>query len=132
MTTNTSEGEAAPSSTNDQETSVLDNLTTQSSPDPISEDALTPDPPIRRSTRESIAPVRYGFISRDVPVGDNDNPTYEAAMNGPDKMLWKKAMEAEFEAFTEHNVGTLVDKPPDANVLGGMWIFSRNVMNFIE
>lgn len=34
-------------------------------------------------------------------------------------------MESEFEAFTQHNVGTLVDRPPGANVLGGMWILSR-------
>lgn len=46
-------------------------------------------------------------------------------MNGPDRELWKAAMDAEFEAFTQHNVGTLVDEPKGANVLGVMWIFSR-------
>lgn len=89
------------------------------------EDVPVEEPTVRRSTRSTNVPIRYGFISRDVKSDDSDNPTYEMAINGPDKSLWKKAMEAEFEAFTIHNVGTLVDKPPDANVLGGMWIFSR-------
>lgn len=46
-------------------------------------------------------------------------------MKGPDQALWKKAMDVEFDAFTQHNVGTLVEKPSGANILGGMWIFSR-------
>lgn len=65
-------------------------------------------------------PERYAFISREDPPDENDNPSYEVAMNGPDRMLWKKAMDDEFEAFTTHNVGTVVNKSPDANVLGGM------------
>lgn len=84
-----------------------------------------PETVIRRSTRITAPPVRYGYISQANTVDENDNPTYEVAMNGPDKLLWKKAMDEEFEAFTIHNVGTLVDAPPGANVLGGMWIFSR-------
>lgn len=78
-----------------------------------------------RSTRLTAPPERYGFISQTHAADENDNPTYEVAMSGPDKLLWKKAMDEEFEAFTTHNVGTLVNAPPDANVLGGMWIFSR-------
>lgn len=46
-------------------------------------------------------------------------------MSGPDKELWRRAMEAEFQSFQEHNVGTLVEQPEDANILGGMWVFSR-------
>lgn len=64
-------------------------------------------------------------MSREQTTGDDDNPTFEKAMQSPDKELWRQAMDAEFEAFTQHNVGTLVDKPDDANILGGMWVFSR-------
>lgn len=46
-------------------------------------------------------------------------------MNSPDKAAWLTAMQEEFEAFKKHSVGTLVDAPPDANVLGGMWVFTR-------
>lgn len=81
--------------------------------------------PVRRSPRVTTVPERYGYMTREDAPDENDNPSFEVAMNGPDRMLWKKAMDKEFEAFTNHSVGTLVDKPPDANVLGGMWIFSR-------
>lgn len=83
------------------------------------------DTTVRRSTRITAAPIRYGFISRETSSEEDNNPSYEVAMNSPGRLLWRKAMDAESEAFTQHNVETLVDKPPDANVLGGMWIFSR-------
>jgi len=96
----------------------------ETNPDSLLED-VTSIIPTRRSTRITVPPERYGFIARETITDTCDNPTYEAAMNGPDKHLWRKAMEDEFEAFTQHNVGTLVNKPEDANVIGGMWIFSR-------
>lgn len=46
-------------------------------------------------------------------------------MNSPDKAAWLTAMHEEFEAFKRHSVGTLVDAPAGANVLGGMWVFNR-------
>lgn len=68
---------------------------------------------VRRSNRSTAPPERYGFMTRDNPTDDNDNPTYEVAMQGPDKDLWRKAMDDEFEAFTQQNVGTLVNKPTE-------------------
>lgn len=46
-------------------------------------------------------------------------------MASPDKAAWLKAMQEEFDSLNQHSVGTLVDPPPGANVLGGMWIFNR-------
>ena len=46
-------------------------------------------------------------------------------MASPDRAAWLNAMEEEFEAFKRHSVGTLVDAPPGANVIGGMWVFTR-------
>lgn len=34
-------------------------------------------------------------------------------------------MDEEWSSFFHHNVGTLVDPPEDANILGGMWVLSR-------
>lgn len=34
-------------------------------------------------------------------------------------------MQREFDSLMQHGVGTLVDPPAGANVLGGMWIFNR-------
>ncbi|KAG0144442.1 hypothetical protein CROQUDRAFT_95036 [Cronartium quercuum f. sp. fusiforme G11] len=48
---------------------------------------------------------------------ENDNPSYMAAMKGPNQLQWKQAMKDEFDSFLEHNVGTLVNLPPEANIL---------------
>lgn len=47
------------------------------------------------------------------------------AVNGPDKQPWLTAMGEEFSSLIQHSVSTLVDQPPDANILGGMWVFSK-------
>lgn len=39
-------------------------------------------------------------------------------------------MNDEFNSLTENHVGTLVDPPPGANVIGGMWIFNKKQDEF--
>lgn len=46
-------------------------------------------------------------------------------MSSPDKEAWKQAIGNEFDLLMHHGVGTLVDTPPGANILGGMWIINR-------
>lgn len=75
------------------------------------------------SLRNTTVPDRYGFPASS--GSDSDHPTYSQAMAGPDHNAWRKAMEEEFESLLQHNVGTLVDTPPGANILGGMWLFNR-------
>lgn len=92
---------------------LIDNSTTDTT--------AAPEPP-RRSLRRKVAPVRYGFAATS---HDSDHPTYSQAMASPDKAAWLTAMQEEFEAFKRHSVGTLVDAPAGANILGGMWVFNR-------
>lgn len=69
---------------------------------------------------------RQHQINMDLPLwSDPDSPSYSEAMAGPDAQAWKHAMEEEFDSLMEHAVGTLVDPPPNANILGGMWIFNK-------
>lgn len=84
--------------------------------------APSPDQP-RRSSRTTIPPTRYGFSAST--THDTNHPTYTQAMASPDKAAWLTAMQEEFEAFKKHSVGTLVDAPAGANILGGMWVFNR-------
>lgn len=79
--------------------------------------------PPRRSLRAPAPRTRYGFSATD--NHDSDHPTYTQAMASADKGAWLTAMQEEFDAFKRHSVGTLVDVPPGANVLGGMWIFTK-------
>lgn len=46
-------------------------------------------------------------------------------MNVPDKQAWLAAMTEEFDSLLQHNIGTLVEPPPNANLLGGMWVFAK-------
>lgn len=79
----------------------------------------------RQSTRTRTVPRRYGFLASDAEGSTSDNPSYDEALAGPDRAHWVAAMTAEWESFCQHNVGTLVDSPEGANVLGGMWVLSR-------
>lgn len=112
----------------------LDNIISPASPPPSTPPPLPspapvsapppPDPPqVRTSGRIRRIPDRYGFSA--TTGTDSDSPSYSKAMSGPDKEAWKQAMQREFDSLMQHGVGTLVDPPAGANVLGGMWIFNR-------
>lgn len=79
--------------------------------------------PPRRSTRAHAPVQRYGFAA--TTHHDSDHPTYTQAMASPDKAAWLQSMREEFDSLSHHSVGTLVDPPKDANILGGMWVFTK-------
>lgn len=79
----------------------------------------------RRSTRSRATPTRYGFLATDISSQEHDHPTYNQAMQGPEAAAWRQACSEEFESLLQHKVGLLVEAPPGANILGGMWRLSR-------
>lgn len=87
--------------------------------------AATAAPDARRSERTRAPVVRYGFSAIDHSSPEHDHPTYNQAMKGPESAAWKQACQEEFDSLLQHNVGTLIDAPPDANILGGMWRLTR-------
>ena len=55
---------------------------------------------------------------------NEDNPTWEMAMNGPFSAEYWKACETELKTLEdEMNVWTLVERTPDMNVLPSTWAF---------
>jgi predicted short-subunit dehydrogenase-like oxidoreductase (DUF2520 family) len=53
-----------------------------------------------------------------------DNPTWEQAMNGPDKAGYWKACEIELNTLTQkHEAWDVVDREPWMNVLPSTWAF---------
>lgn len=56
---------------------------------------------------------------------DHDSLTYSKVMNGPHLNAWFQAMSQEFSSLQAHGVGTLVEAPPGANILPGMWRLKR-------
>ena len=60
--------------------------------------------------------------------------TVEEALNGPDKEMWKWAMDAEMKSLKENGTWTLVDLPSNANLVDCKWVFKlkRNGDGSIE
>lgn len=79
----------------------------------------------RWSERTQTPIVQYGFSATDHASPEHDHPTHSRAMKGPERAAWKQACQEELDSLLQHNVGSLVDAPPNANILGGMWWLSR-------
>lgn len=56
---------------------------------------------------------------------DNDSPSFSKVMKGPHRDAWLQAMSREFSSLQDHDVGTLVKPPENANILPGMWRLKR-------
>lgn len=98
---------------------------TSTRPEQHPEESTAEEPTInpRRTNRKTAPPQRYGFST--TVTADSDHPTFTQAMASPYRAAWQKAMQDEFDSLNQHSVGTLIDPPPGANILGGMWVFSK-------
>ncbi|KAL0285382.1 UNVERIFIED_CONTAM: hypothetical protein Sradi_7175000 [Sesamum radiatum] len=67
-------------------------------------------PVLRRSTRESRVPDRYGFVGLTSQL-DNDPKTYGEAMSDIDSDKWLEAMKSKMDSMGSNQVWTLVDPP---------------------
>ena len=88
--------------------------------------------PIRRSQREIRPPRRYGFdefgeVVHFALLGCDGPTSYEEAMSSPERELWKRACDEEFNALVENETWELVPRPPGRNVIGGKWVFTRKL-----
>ncbi|KAL4367225.1 hypothetical protein GQ457_05G023000 [Hibiscus cannabinus] len=85
--------------------------------------------PLRRSTRKSHEPERYGFLVTthgDVILVDPDEPkTYQEAASSPDSEKWLEAMRSEMDSMSENQVWTLVEPPEAVKPIGCKWVFKK-------
>ncbi|KAL0386324.1 UNVERIFIED_CONTAM: Retrovirus-related Pol polyprotein from transposon RE2, partial [Sesamum radiatum] len=79
-------------------------------------------PVLRRSTRESRVPDRYGFVGLTSQL-DNDPKTYGEAMSDIDSDKWLEAMKSEMNSMGSNQVWTLVDPPKGARPVGCKWVY---------
>ncbi|KAL0402113.1 UNVERIFIED_CONTAM: hypothetical protein Slati_4241200 [Sesamum latifolium] len=79
---------------------------------------------LRRSTRESRVPERYGFIGLTSQL-DNDPKTYGEAMSDIDSDKWLETMKSEMDSMGSNHVWTHVDPPKSVRPVGCKW--STNV-----
>lgn len=61
---------------------------------------------------------------------ENDEPSYSKAIKGPNRDDWISAMSDKYTSLQLHSVGQLVEPPPNANILPGMWRLKRKCDEF--
>ncbi|KAL0428210.1 UNVERIFIED_CONTAM: hypothetical protein Slati_2995800 [Sesamum latifolium] len=83
-------------------------------------------PVLRRSTRESQVPERYGFVWLTNQL-DNNPKTYGEAMSDIDLDKWLEAMKSEMDSMGSNQVWTLVDPPKGVRPVGCKWIYKRKL-----
>ncbi|KAL0439307.1 UNVERIFIED_CONTAM: Retrovirus-related Pol polyprotein from transposon TNT 1-94 [Sesamum latifolium] len=74
-------------------------------------------PILRRSTRESRVPERYGFVGLTSQL-DDDPKTNGEAMSDIDSDKWLEAMKSEMDSMDSNQVWTLVDLPKGVRPVG--------------
>ena len=100
---------------------------------PVEPEILGPPPeeevvPLRRSTR-TVKPVERMCMNVECEesiLGDLGEPTsYKAAIESPEKELWKTAMDGEMQSMKDNDVWKEEDLPPGAKVVGSKWLFKK-------
>ncbi|KAL0394343.1 UNVERIFIED_CONTAM: Retrovirus-related Pol polyprotein from transposon RE2, partial [Sesamum latifolium] len=81
---------------------------------------------LRRSTRESRPPERYGFMGLTSQL-DNDPRMYEEAMSDIDSDKRLEAIKSETDSMGTNQVWTLVDPPKCVRPVGCKWVYKRKL-----
>jgi hypothetical protein len=54
-----------------------------------------------------------------------DEPTYKQAMNGPERTLWKTALDEHYRSLLLNEAWTLVELPSGRKIVRGKWVLKR-------
>lgn len=100
-------------------------------PDPTSEPVQTssstanqPPNSLRRSSRATLPPERYGFSHKSLhsTLADVPIPTcYSEAVNHD---CWRNAMKEELRALEDNHTWDIVPRPSNAKTIGCKWVYS--------
>ncbi|KAL0394696.1 UNVERIFIED_CONTAM: Retrovirus-related Pol polyprotein from transposon TNT 1-94 [Sesamum latifolium] len=77
---------------------------------------------LRRSTRESRPPERYGFVQLTSQLY-NDPRTYGEAMSDIDSDKWLEAMKSKMDSMGSNQVWSLVYPPKGVRSIGCKWVY---------
>ncbi|KAL0346381.1 UNVERIFIED_CONTAM: Retrovirus-related Pol polyprotein from transposon RE2 [Sesamum calycinum] len=81
---------------------------------------------LRRSTRESRPPKRYGFVGLTSQL-DNDPRTYGEAISDINSDKWLEFMKYKMDSMGSNQLWTLVDPPKDVKPVGCKWVYKRKL-----
>ncbi|GJW67995.1 putative RNA-directed DNA polymerase [Tanacetum coccineum] len=81
-------------------------------------------PHVRRSTRESRAPVRYSPSANYLLLKENGEPeSYSEALSSKEFVQWKKAINEEMVSLEKNQNWSLVRLPAGKKALQSKWVF---------
>ncbi|KAL0288257.1 UNVERIFIED_CONTAM: Retrovirus-related Pol polyprotein from transposon TNT 1-94 [Sesamum calycinum] len=83
-------------------------------------------PILRRSTRESRPPDRYGFLGLTSQL-DNDTMTWGEAMSDIDSDKWFEPMKSEMDSMGSNQVWTLVYPLKSVKPVGCKWVYKNKL-----
>ncbi|KAL0293144.1 UNVERIFIED_CONTAM: Retrovirus-related Pol polyprotein from transposon RE2 [Sesamum radiatum] len=83
-------------------------------------------PVLRRSTRESRVPERYGFVGLTSQL-DNNPKTYGEAISNIDSDKWFETMKSEMGSMGLNQVWTLVDPPKGFRPVGYKCVYKHKL-----
>ncbi|KAL0411257.1 UNVERIFIED_CONTAM: Retrovirus-related Pol polyprotein from transposon RE2 [Sesamum latifolium] len=83
-------------------------------------------PILRRSTRESRPPERYGFVGL-TSLLDNNSRTHGEEMSDTDSDKWLEAKKSKMDSMGSNQVWTQVDPPKGVRLVGCKWVKKRKL-----
>jgi hypothetical protein len=78
---------------------------------------------LRRSSRESKKPDRYGEHPQHAKLAIAEPRSYKEAMSSESAKQWEQAAKLEMETIEANKTWTLVDLPPNRKSIGCRWLF---------
>ena len=86
----------------------------------------------RAALMAEISNIANGFSELEqtksafIVLAEDELANYKATMNSPEAKKWQVACRNEYNILTGYNTWTLVDKPPNINLVGSRWTFRVN------
>ncbi|MFN7611034.1 MAG: reverse transcriptase domain-containing protein, partial [bacterium] len=105
----------------------------------LADSAPQPEPQaaVRRSTRQTTAPVQWWKASPDIERADLVNSdrakielepqTYSEAVNSSDGQKWKEAIDEEYKSLIDNETWELVPRPAGRNIVSCKWVFKTKL-----
>jgi hypothetical protein len=72
-------------------------------------------------TTEVLSSVK-AFYAATITGLNDDQPSYDRAMKGPEAFLWKQGLQGEYDSLIERKVWILVPMPQDAKIFDFKWV----------
>ena len=73
-------------------------------------------------TTEVLSPARAFYATTSTTGLNDDQPSYDRAMKGPEAPQWKQGLQSEYDSLIERKVWTLVPMPQDAKIFDLKWV----------